>query len=157
MPKKKHEPSLRARALGYLARREHSRAELLRKLAPHAESREALDALADDLERRKLLSDARYAEARVHTLSPRYGAARIAQELRLRGVNDSITQTAIQPARETEIQRARAVWLKRYGAPAADALQRAKQQRFLQGRGFSFEVIRRVVAGTDEDFDGTDI
>jgi len=71
----KREPSLRERALGILARREHTRAELARRLGPHVEDADQLEALLDELERRKLLSDARYAEARVHTLSRKYGAA----------------------------------------------------------------------------------
>jgi regulatory protein len=54
-------------------------------------------------------------------------------------------------ARATDLDRARAAWAKRFGAPPANALERAKQMRFLHGRGFSFEVIRRVVTGVAED------
>ena len=67
------ERSLRERALGFLARREHTRAELRRKLAPQAGSPGELDALLDDLVRRKLLSEERFAEARAHVLSRKFG------------------------------------------------------------------------------------
>jgi regulatory protein len=54
-------------------------------------------------------------------------------------------------ARATELARAREAWSKRFGALPATAAERAKQTRFLQGRGFSFDVIRRVVAGAEDD------
>ena len=73
----KRERPLRERALGFLARREHSRAELRRKLAPHAESPGELEALLDDLVQRRFLSESRFAEARAHVMSRKFGAARI--------------------------------------------------------------------------------
>jgi regulatory protein len=54
-------------------------------------------------------------------------------------------------ARATEVERARAAWRKRFGQPPADAAERAKQIRFLQGRGFTFDVIRRVIAGVEDE------
>src|SRR6266704_794424 len=78
-------PTLRERALRLLARREHSRAELAGKLRRYAAPEEDLEILLDDLSRRKLLSDERYAESRTHALSRKYGAARIAHELRAKG------------------------------------------------------------------------
>lgn len=73
---------LKARALRHLVRREHSRAELARKLAPHAESPEALESLLDQLLAKKQLSDERFAEGRARTLSRKYGAARIRHDLK---------------------------------------------------------------------------
>jgi hypothetical protein len=78
---------LKARALRYLARREHSRDELARKLAPHAESPELLEALLRELESRKQLSNERFAEARASWLARKYGAARIRQDLKSKGVS----------------------------------------------------------------------
>ncbi|MCU0806356.1 MAG: recombination regulator RecX [Burkholderiales bacterium] len=141
------QPSLRNRALAILARREHTRAELARKLAPFAEAQADVETLLDDLAARKLLSDERYAEARTATLARKFGAARIEHELRARGVSAPTAERAVRGARETELDRARAAWQKRFGAPAADALEKAKQMRFLQSRGFSFEAIRAVVGG----------
>ena len=62
-----------------------------------------------------------------------------------------LAAATVQQARSTELERARAVWQRRFGAPAADAAGRAKQMRFLAGRGFEGEVIRRVVQATDGD------
>jgi regulatory protein len=77
--------------------------------------------------------------------------ARIEYELRSKGVSGTAIAKVATAARATELERAREAWRKRFDAPPGSAAERAKQMRFLQGRGFSFDVIRRVVAGTEED------
>ncbi len=144
-------PTLRERAIAHLARREHTRAELGRKLAPHAESPEELQAVLDDLARRKLVSDERYAVTRSETLARKFGGARVVRELRDKGVAADAVERIAGDLKTSELERARDVWTKRFGAPARSAAERAKQSRFLQGRGFSFDVIRRVVQGLDEE------
>jgi regulatory protein len=144
------EKTLRERALRLLAAREHSRFELRRKLAPFAENAEEVDALFDELARARLLSDDRYAEARAHTLSRRYGSLRLAHDLRQQGVGAAVLERVVAEARRTDLERARAVWRKRFGAAPRDAQERAKQMRFLQSRGFGIDVIRSVVQGEDE-------
>ncbi len=147
----RREPSLRERALRLLARREHSRAELARKLAPHARAEDDLEALLEDLTRRKLLSDDRYAESRAHVLSRKYGAARIAHELRAKGLDKGLAEQASRAARATEVERAREVWRRKFRLAPRTREERAKQMRFLQSRGFSFDAIRAVVSGVEED------
>lgn len=144
--------SLREKALRLLARREHSRAELARKIAAHAESAEQLEALLDDLTDRRLLSDERYAEMRMHARAARFGNARLAHELRTQGVAEEIVDAALA-AEGDELTRARQVWSRKFGAlpPAQDAGGRARQMRFLMSRGFSGETIRRVMHGNFED------
>jgi regulatory protein len=147
----KKQATLRERALRLLARREHSRAELARKLRPHVVAEDDLDALLDDLTRRKQLSEERYAESRANTLSRKFGAARIAQELRSKGVDKTLAEGAAAAARSTEVERARAVWLRKFRNPGQTREERAKQMRFLQSRGFSFDAIRAVIRGADEE------
>jgi len=147
----KKQRNLRERALGFLARREHSRAELGRKLAAHAGPEDDLEALLEDLSRRKLVSDERYAESRTHALSRKFGAARIVQELRARGLDKGLAERASAAARVTEIERARAVWLRKFKHPPGSRDERARQMRFLQSRGFSFDAIRAVIRGADEE------
>lgn len=143
--------SLRERALRLLARREHSRAELERKLASSAESAEALAAVLDDLASRRLLSDERYAEMRLGARSARFGNARLAQELRTQGVADELIEAALEGC-DDEFKRARDVWQRKFKAlPGADAASRAKQMRFLMSRGFSAETVRRVLRGDADD------
>ena len=147
----RREPSLRERALRLLARREHSRAELAKKLQVHSRPGDDLDALLDDLSRRKFLSDERYAESRAHALSRKFGAARIAHELRARGLDKDLADKASKTARATELERAREVWRRKFRSAPKTREERARQMRFLQSRGFSFDAIRSVVAGADED------
>jgi regulatory protein len=142
--------TLTARAVGYLSRREHSRLELQRKLEPHAREEDDLPALLDRLEQRGWLSEKRMVEQLVAGRSRRYGASRIAGELRRRGVAAPLIEDAEREARRTELVTARAVWAQRFGSPAADALERAKQMRFLRSRGFSADTIRRVVRDRED-------
>ena len=147
----RREPSLRERALRLLARREHSRAELAKKLQVHSRPGDDLEALLDDLSHRKLLSDERYAESRAHALSRKFGAARIAHELRARGLDKDLADKASKTARATELERAREVWRRKFRSAPKTREERARQMRFLQSRGFSFDAIRSVVAGAEED------
>jgi len=149
MPAKKL--SLRERAVNLLARREHSRTELARKLARHAEEGDDIERLLDELASRKLLSDERYAEARAHTLAQKYGAARIVHELRMQGVDDSVVQRVASEVRASETDRARDAWRKRFGTLPATAQERAKQMRFLASRGFGGETIRAVLRDAGEE------
>ena len=134
---------LKARALRLLARREHSRAELARKLAPHAESAEAIEAVLNLLLSKKQQSDERFAEERARVLSRKYGAAKIRHDLKARGVSDEIS--ARVSSGPDECERAKAILQRKYREPATTREERAKRARFLQGRGFSYDVIRNVL------------
>ena len=138
---------LKARALRYLVRREHSRAELERKLAPHAASPAALQALLDQLLARKQLSDERYAEERARALSRKYGAAKIRHDLKSKGISAVIVAAV---SSEGELERARSILERKYRAPAGSREERAKRARFLQGRGFSSDVIVRLVLDRED-------
>jgi len=133
---------LKARALRHLVRREHSRAELARKLAPHAESPEALEALLDELVSRKQLSDERYAHERARSLARKYGPAKIRHDLRSKGIADSVVDRI---SSEGELERARHILERKYREPATTPEERARRARFLQGRGFSMDVITRLI------------
>jgi len=138
---------LKARALRHLVRREHSRAELARKLAPHAESPEALEALLDELVSRKQLSDERYADERARSLARKYGPAKIRHDLRSKGIADSVVDRI---SSEGELERARAILERKFRAPATSREERARRGRFLQGRGFSMDVIARLLRESEE-------
>lgn len=147
----KHTPSLRDRALRYLAQREHSRAELVRKLGPHAESEEELNAVLDKLAENRHLSDERYADARSHLLAKKYGSARILHDLKSRGVDAELAKQTAAIARDGDLERARDIWRRKFRGPPDNREDRARHMRFLQSRGFSFEVIRAVLESNGED------
>lgn len=144
--------NLLARAVALLARRDHSRAELARKLKRYLgdEDPASIDGVLDELERRKLLSDARFASAAARTKSGKFGNARIRHDLLAAGVDDEAAAAALTSL-DAEIERARAVWHKRFGVMPTSAAERGKQARFLQSRGFKSETIHRVLRGADDD------
>lgn len=135
--------------MNYLARREHSRAELARKLAPHAEADE-IEALLDQLEQDQLLSNTRYVEMLAHARAGKHGSLRLKADLREKGVPEGDMHEALATAREQDLDAARMVWLKKFGAVPANAAERARQYRFLASRGFPIDVIRRVIGGDDD-------
>jgi regulatory protein len=137
--------------LRLLAQREYSRRELETKLSRHATSAEELQSLLAALEARSQLSDARYAESRVRMLSKKYGAARIVHELKSRGVDPALAEHAAAAARASDLERARAAWRRKFKSPPLSREQRARQGRFLQSRGFSFDVIRAVLNSGEEE------
>ena len=140
---------LKARALRYLVRREHSRDELARKLAPYAESTQILEGLLRELESRKQLSNERFAEARTRQLARKYGAARIRHDLKSKGVADELSSRAV--AELNEVEKAKQILARKYRAPATTREERAKRARFLQSRGFSYDTIYQAVRiGDDE-------
>ena len=105
----------------------------------------AIDALLDWLEARQFLSTERFVESRVHARAARFGNLRIRQELARHEV--ALDADQAHRLRGTELDRARAVWERKFGAAAADPAERARQARFLAGRGFSGEVIARLLRG----------
>jgi regulatory protein len=151
--------SLKGRALKYLAAREHSRAELERKLAPHAQdtpeatAAQQIAAALDALEAKGFLSEARVAEQVLASKAPKFGSRVIAQTLRSKGLDAALVGQALAQAKGSERERAQAVWHKKFGSappihtlpPEGRAKARAQQMRFLAARGFDAEVVRQVV------------
>ena len=163
----KQSPSLKARALRLLSLREYSRKGLAAKLA-ESEARwaklggeqvdqtsgstlEQITAVLDDFEARGWLSDERFAEALVRRRGERYGTRKIADELQRAGVDGAQSASLLQSLRETEYQRAYELWARKYGLVAQDQKERARQYRFLASKGFSSEVVVKVVGGQKSD------
>ena len=141
---------LKARALRHLVRREHSRAELARKLAPHASSPQSLEAVLDTLLSKKQQSDERFAEERARVLSRKYGAAKIRQDLKSKGIAAQVVERISTAG---ELERARAILQRKYREPATTREEKAKRARFLQSRGFAADVIWSLMkdcAGLEE-------
>jgi len=129
--------SLKGRALRLLSGREHSRAEL------------ELKRVLDELQAKGFIDERRVAESVLHRRAGKLGAMRIRQELQVKGLSEELVRSALASLKATELARARDVWQRKFGVPATDAAQRAKQARFLASRGFSGEVVRRVVSQDD--------
>jgi len=140
------EPEIRKRALGFLARREHSAAELRQKLEARGYSLEDIQSVLARLRDEGLQSDTRYAEAWVHHRIERgYGPLRIRQELREAGVDPQLAGACIEAADVDWTEQLRGLRQKKFGRKLpVDYSEQARQSRFLHGRGFSADDIRRL-------------
>jgi regulatory protein len=143
-------PSLKGRALRLLSSREHSRLELERKLVSFEDEPGSLAAVLDELQAKGFISEQRVLESVVNRRAGKLGAARIKQELQGKGLDPQAVADAVAGLRDTELERAREVWRKKFGQPPEDAAQRAKQMRFLASRGFGGGTIHKVVSGGDD-------
>ena len=137
-------PSLKGRALRLLSQREHSRAELERKLKKYEETPGTLAAALDELAAKDFINEARVVQSVVNLRAPRMGAARVRQELQQKGIAPEAIAEAVADLRDTELARAREVWSRRFDSPPADAKERARQMRFLMARGFAGSTVARV-------------
>ena len=135
--------SLRARALKLLAMREHSRQELSRKLAMHAESQEQLLLLISDLEQSGYLSEQRFAESLVRRRGNGRGASLVAAELQQHGIDPELSGPLLKHLQSSELERAQSAWRRKFHGFPSDFTERVKQQRYLMQRGFSTETIAR--------------
>lgn len=142
---------LRDRALQLLARRDHTRKELEHKLAQHAQDPGEVEEVLAEAERRGWLSESRLTEQVIHARRGRFGARRIEHELRTRGVSEEAVAAAASQLKAGELEAARAVWRKKFGRLPTGQAERARQARFLQGRGFDMEVVLKVLKGEDGD------
>ncbi len=171
---KKQSPSLKARALRLLSQREHSRAELAKKLSDYLRlqakadrARNARDqdqaqsqadtpvlspeiqiaAVLDDFEKRGWLSDARFAEALVRRRSERYGVRKIKDELQRAGVTSDASAALLDGLKHTEFERAKELFERKFDGIAQDQKMRARQYRFLVSKGFNPEIVAKVIGG----------
>ena len=143
--------SLTGRALRLLSTREHSRAELERKLQRYEEEPGALARVLDALTAKDFINEDRVIGSVVYRRAGKMGASRIKQELQSKGLAPDAVAEAVAALRSTELERAREVWRKKFGAQPQDAAERAKQMRFLASRGFGGDTIHRVVSGGGDD------
>jgi regulatory protein len=171
---KKQSPSLKARALRLLSQREHSRAELAKKLGDYVSLQAKVDrarnaqdrdqeqsqadtpalsdevqitAVLDDFEKRGWLSDARFAEALVRRRSERYGMRRIKDELQRAGVASDASAALLDGLKNTEFERAKELFEQKFDGIAEDQKMRARQYRFLVSKGFNPEIVAKVIGG----------
>jgi regulatory protein len=136
---------LRQQAIRLLARREHTRVELARKLASLG-TREEIDALLVELEASHMQSDSRTAEAWLRGNAARLGASSLRHTLKSRGLATELIEEQIAQADlPDEMERARAIWSRKFSVAPASAKDWARQARFLQSRGFASDIVRRLL------------
>ncbi len=137
-------------AITMLARRDFGRVELGRRLLrrcgePHSGT--AVEQVLDYLQAKGLLSEERFTQEFVRARAGRFGPVRLRHELLRRGIEEAGIEAALQKHQGDEYATAFAIWRKRFKSACRDPRELARQSRFLAGRGFSHEVIRRVLSG----------
>ena len=145
---------MRQRALDYLGKREYAYAELAQKLKPYlieGETFEVITEILEDFKKRGWLSDARFTEQLIHARTSKFGANKIANELREKGVSTDLIETAIERVKENELEHAKDIWHKKFKAMPTSRDEWARQGRFLQSRGFGFDVIKKVLNTKDSE------
>ncbi len=138
-------PSLKGRALRLLSQREHSRAELVRKLSKYEEEPGSLASALDELAAKDFISEKRVVQSVLHQRAARLGAARVRQELLHKGIAPEAVAEAVAGLQGSELERAREVWRRRFAALPQSSAERARQARFLMARGFAGGVVARVL------------
>ena len=154
-PDKPNKPESRdivSKGLAMLSRRDMSRSEFITKLVKAEYSREDADAVADWCASEGYLNETRFAEGNARRLGVKYGARRIGATLKQKGLPEEVVAEAVAALKDTDLARAQALWLRKFHQPATETTERNRQIRYLQSRGFGFDVIKRVITGViDED------
>jgi regulatory protein len=87
----------------------------------------------------------------VHARQSKFGSAKIAHELREKGVADELIADAIAQVKDNELENATEVWRKKFKAGPKNREEWAKQARFMQSRGFGFDMIKKVLSNNEDD------
>ncbi|MFJ4346867.1 recombination regulator RecX [Pseudomonas sp. NPDC089401] len=145
--------AVRRTAMDLLARREHGRVELTRKLRQRGAPDELIEPALDRLAEEGLLSEARYLESFIrYRSSAGYGPARIREELGQRGLNRSDIDQALRESEVNWSELLQDTWQRKFaGQRPQDPRSRAQQTRFLAYRGFPLDMIGRLLSGRDLD------
>ena len=169
--KKRGQPSIRAKLLNMLARREYSRVEIEQKArawlkrqnslqadglldeVDMCEQIHQLSAVLDEFERRGWLSDERFVESLMNQKAHRFGARRIEQELQAKGIAEHLSQEALEKLAESEFERARDVWDRKFKQLPRDSKEYQKQMRFMVYRGFSVGIVQKILNRKNNDVD----
>lgn len=144
--------AVRRVAMDLLARREHGRAELSRKLRQRGATQDLIDPALDRLAEEGLLNESRYLESYIASRARAgYGPVRIREELSQRGLPRSEIDSALSESGVDWSENLREVWRRKFARLPQDARERAQQGRFLSYRGYSMEAISRLLSGRRSD------
>ena len=145
--------AVRRAAMDLLARREHGRVELTRKLRQRGAPDELIEAALERLTQEGLLSEARYLQAYIaYNAHAGYGPVRIREALSQRGLNRGDIEQALREAQVDWSEQLQQVWQRKFAAALPrDPRERAKQARFLSYRGYPSDLVARLLCGCLDD------
>lgn len=140
------EMSLLARAVSILSRREYSEQELRRRLLQYTDDEKEIEAVIARLQKENWQSDQRFAENFVSFRQGRWGNQKILHALKQHHLDPELVSDLKEQLKDTELERATEVWERKFhGEYPTTPQERAKQMRFLASRGFSADVVRKVL------------
>jgi len=147
------EAEVRSAAFALLARREYSRAELTQKLSRKCENTDLLQQVLNQFAAEGYQSDERFAHLFVRSrCNAGYGAMRIRQELRQKGVESDVIEQAMVDEGIDGYRQALESCQRRFGdQPPGDPKEYARRMRFLVNRGFSFEDAKRAIQSKESE------
>ena len=152
----KDQVQLKKRALYYLGKRDYSRIELRNKILNYSESLSIsivdLELVLNELETNDWLSDDRFAEQFVLSKKRKFGPRKISHELKLRGVNELIINRVLGEIKDDEFFLAKKIWEKKFNQFPITIDEKAKQIRFMQGRGIEASIIHQILSGKSPEF-----
>ena len=149
---KPEDKALVSAALKLLARRDYSRSEFISRLMSAEFGKDDVEAAADWCHEQGFLNETRFAESASRRLGAKFGAKRVAHTLRQKGVAEEQVSAAMSTLNESEQDRARALWTRKFAKVAESADEKSKQIRYLQSRGFSFAIIKLVITGLPAEY-----
>jgi regulatory protein len=133
-------------AMGFLARREHSRHELATKLAKKLFDRADIQSCLDRLESDNYLSNQRFIESFTrHRSNSGFGPRRILADLLQRGIVACVAENYLSSVEIDWEMKVREAWCKKFNQAPADFKTLAKQTRFLLQRGFEPDSVQRLL------------
>ncbi|MFN7095025.1 MAG: recombination regulator RecX [Burkholderiales bacterium] len=141
---------LKSKALYFLARREYSYKELFTKLKKYCENQAEIHQVLEEMQHKGWLSEERYISSYLRSKSHRYGLLRIRQALMQKTGNSDLVDEVLEQNPIDEYSAALGLWQKKFGIVATDSKELARQIRFLHNKGFSFAIIKQVIAAASD-------
>ncbi|MEI7737553.1 MAG: recombination regulator RecX [Betaproteobacteria bacterium] len=138
--------SLKSRALRALSQREYSRQELLQKLTPYETQEGELERVLNELELKDFLNEKRHAQSIALRKESKLGVRRIHAEMKQKGVPTDVAASVLEELQTTELARATALWLKKFGTLPLNQKEIDQQMRFMMTRGFSSSLLKKIYA-----------
>lgn len=139
------ENEIKAKALYFLARREYAYKELFTKLCKYTRDKDVIIKTLNQLKEKGYLSEERYIRSYLNSKINKSGILKIKYNLKLKTENTDLIEKVLNENPVNEYDAAKTLWERKFGVVATDKNQLAKQIRFLQNRGFSFDVINKIV------------
>ena len=145
--------NLKAKILDLLSRRDYSYRELQTKLQKYSDDLELIKRLLDEMVAKKFINEERYIENFIYTKSKKFGSQKVKYLLQNKVNDQSLVNQIYAESQIDEFKLAQQIWQRKFASPATESKERAKQIRFMLSRGFSLELILKLMAITLEDED----